>query len=203
MRDSVGGVYLPDDLLCLVWGVVDVEQGGHLSTVLHVLPVVDVEFNHLAVQLAQMRASLLVDPENGVFNGKVQRHCGGQRNLCLFTLLKEGFQQSFKFFMKNEVYSSSKHCLNISQVFEGVCVFVVDEIRSEKCFWSHMKVEPVRKACPVLVEVLIYLAHYDKFLSGRSLNLSWIPFSTFFKIFFHAFRVQCQKSLCPSVNARA
>ena len=42
-----------------------------------------------------------------------------------------------------------------------------------------------------------------EFFSGRSLNLSWIPFSTFFKSFFQAFRVQCQKSLCPSVNVRA
>ena len=96
-----------------------------------------------------------------MFYGKIQRHCGGQWNLCLFTLLKERFQQPFEFFMKNKVYSFSTHCLNISQVFEGVYIFVVKKFRSDKCFWSHMEIKPVREACPVFVEILIDLAHYD------------------------------------------
>ena len=64
MRDSVGGVDLPDDLLCLKGGVLDFELLGHVSVILHVLPVVDVELDHLAVQLAQVQASFLVNPEN-------------------------------------------------------------------------------------------------------------------------------------------
>ena len=76
MRDSVGGVYLLDDLLCLIGGIVDVEQGRHLGAVLHVLPVVDVEFSYLAIQLVQVRAPLLLHSENSVLNGKGQLHCG-------------------------------------------------------------------------------------------------------------------------------
>ena len=75
MRDSVGGVDLADDLLCLEGGVLDFELLGHVSVILHVLPVIDVELNHLVVQLAQVLASFLVNSENGVFNGKGQRHC--------------------------------------------------------------------------------------------------------------------------------
>ena len=76
MGDCVGGVYLPDDLLSLEWSVLDVEQGGHLSAVLHVLPVVNVKLGHLAIHFAKVRTSFLINSENGVFNGEVQRHCG-------------------------------------------------------------------------------------------------------------------------------
>ena len=75
MWDSVGGVYLPDDLLSLEWSILDIEHGGHLSVILHVLPVVDVKLGHLAIQFAQVRTSFLIYSENGVFNGEVQRHC--------------------------------------------------------------------------------------------------------------------------------
>ena len=54
MWDGVGGVYLTYALLGLVGGVVDVEQGRHFGAILHVLPVSDVEFSHLAIQLAQV-----------------------------------------------------------------------------------------------------------------------------------------------------
>ena len=77
MRDSVGGVYLLDDLLCLVGGIMDVEQGRHLGAILHVLPIVNVELNYLAEQLAQVRASFFLHSENCVLDWKVQRHCGG------------------------------------------------------------------------------------------------------------------------------
>ena len=52
--NSVGGIYLPDDLLCLIGGVVDIEQGGHFSIILHVLPIIDVKFDHFVVQFPQM-----------------------------------------------------------------------------------------------------------------------------------------------------
>ena len=42
-----------------------------------------------------------------------------------------------------------------------------------------------------------------EFLSGRCLNLSVIPFSTFFMSFFQAFRMECQNLLCPSENVWA
>ena len=48
MRDGVGGVDLLDDLLCLIGGIVDVELVGHLSAILHMLPIVDVELDYSA-----------------------------------------------------------------------------------------------------------------------------------------------------------
>ena len=54
VRDSVGCVDLSDDLLSLEGCVANIEQVGHVRVVLHVLPVVDVELNHLAVHLAQV-----------------------------------------------------------------------------------------------------------------------------------------------------
>ena len=42
-----------------------------------------------------------------------------------------------------------------------------------------------------------------EFLSGRCLNLSVIPFPTFFMSFFQAFKVECQNSFRSSVNTRA
>ena len=41
-----------------------------------------------------------------------------------------------------------------------------------------------------------------EFFSGKCLNLSVIPFSTFFMSFFQALRVECQNSFCPSVNVQ-
>ena len=43
VRDSDGAVDLLDNLLCLVRSVVDIELGGNLSAILHVLPVVNVK----------------------------------------------------------------------------------------------------------------------------------------------------------------
>ena len=54
MGDGAGDIYLADDLLCLVGGVVNVEHGSHLSAILHVLPVIDVELSQLAVQIPQV-----------------------------------------------------------------------------------------------------------------------------------------------------
>ena len=76
MRDSDGVVDLLIDLLCLIRGIVDVEQVGHLSAILHVQPIVDVKLDYSAEKLAQMSASFLLHPENCVLNWKVQRHCG-------------------------------------------------------------------------------------------------------------------------------
>ena len=54
VRNCAGSVYLTDDLLCLAGGIVNVEHGRHLCAILHVLPVIDVEFSHLAIQFAQV-----------------------------------------------------------------------------------------------------------------------------------------------------
>ena len=54
MGNSVGGVDLPDDLLRFKGCVVDVEQVGHDSVILHVLPVIYIKLDHLAVHLAQV-----------------------------------------------------------------------------------------------------------------------------------------------------
>ena len=51
MGYGVGGVDLTDDLLGFVGCEVKVELGGSFSAVLHMLPVVYVEFSHLAIQL--------------------------------------------------------------------------------------------------------------------------------------------------------
>ena len=49
---GAGGINLADDLLGFVGSEVKVELGGSFSAILHVLPVVYVEFSHLAVQLS-------------------------------------------------------------------------------------------------------------------------------------------------------
>ena len=48
VRNSVGSVYLLDDLLCLIGGIVDVELVVHLSAILHMFPIVNVELNYSA-----------------------------------------------------------------------------------------------------------------------------------------------------------
>ena len=49
MRDSVGGVDLLDDLLCFKGCVADLEQGGHVSVILHMLPIIYIKLSRFAV----------------------------------------------------------------------------------------------------------------------------------------------------------
>ena len=54
MGDGVGGVDLPDDLLCFKGCIADLEQGGHISVILHMLPIIYIKLSHFAVQFAQV-----------------------------------------------------------------------------------------------------------------------------------------------------
>ena len=52
------------------------------------------------------------------------------------------------------------------------------------------------------VEILVNLAHYDGISFRKMLESVCDSISTFFMSFFQALSVECQNSLCPSVNVQ-